>query len=401
MAELSPVRQARRAWNAFAAGALLSLGLGGCQLVPTAPAPSVAAPAAPVAQAEPEPFRPQPVQPRLPAADGTRHRIAVLVPTSGANAGVGQSIANAANLALLDTGGERIRITIYDTAKGAAGAAAQALADGNQLFLGPLLAEDVRAVAPVARNAGVPVVAFSNDISVAASGVYLMGFTPGQSIARVVDYARSKGARRFAALVPEGIYGRRASQAMIQSVQGGGGTLVGTLPIGHGSVALKSAATRLASLGNYDAVLIADSGRTAASLAPLLRGTSARILGTELWSAEGGLGATPALRGAWYAAPSDAMFDQLQTRYRARFPGNPYRLATLGYDAVLMTLRIARDWQPGRPFPEGELRNPRGFPGLDGPFRFDSQGIAERALEIREVTVNGTIVVSPAPRGFP
>ena len=78
----------------------------------------------------------------------------MLVPLSGANAGVGQSIANAANLALLDTGGERIRITVYDTARGAAAAANEALAEGNGLFLGPLLAEDVEAVAPIARRAG-------------------------------------------------------------------------------------------------------------------------------------------------------------------------------------------------------------------------------------------------------
>jgi hypothetical protein len=146
-------------------------------------------------------------------------------------------------------------------------------------------------------------------------------------------------------------------------------------------------------------VLIADSGRTAAQIAPLLSG-DARILGTELWAAEDDLGATAALRGAWFAAPSDTMFNQLRTRYRPRYGANPYRLASLGYDAVLMTLRIARDWRPGTPFPEGELRDPRGFPGLDGPFRFGLDGVAERALEVREVTATGSVVVSPAPRGF-
>jgi ABC-type branched-subunit amino acid transport system substrate-binding protein len=379
------------------------LSLGGCQLVPVAPVAS--APPAPVVvpQSQPEPAKPQvalPPQPTTPAPS-VPHRIAVLVPTTGPNAGVGQSIANAANLALLDTGGgDRIAITVYDTARGAAGAAAKALADGNRLFLGPLLAEDVRAVSPAAARAGVPVVAFSNDTNVAASGVYLMGFTPGQSVARVVDHARSAGAVRFAGLVPEGIYGRRASEALIGSVRRGGGMLVGNALIGRGAVGLKSSATRLGSFGAYDAVLIADSGRVAAQLAPLLRGGDARILGTELWAAEDGLGATPALRGAWFAAPSDQMFNQLRTRYRARFGANPYRLASLGYDAVLMTLRIARDWRSGTPFPEGELRHPQGFPGLDGAFRFGADGVAERALEVREVTAGGTIVVSPAPRGF-
>jgi hypothetical protein len=199
--------------------------------------------------------------------------------------------------------------------------------------------------------------------------------------------------------VPEGIYGRRASEAMIQSVRGGGGALLGTVPIGRGAIAMKSAATRIGSFGGLDAVLIADSGRTAAQIAPLLSG-DVRLLGTELWAAENDLGATPSLRGAWFAAPSDTMFDQLRTRYRPRYGANPYRLASLGYDAVLMTLRIARDWRPGTQFPEGELRDPRGFPGLDGPFRFAADGVAERALEVREVTAAGSVVVSPAPRGF-
>jgi ABC-type branched-subunit amino acid transport system substrate-binding protein len=400
MAELSPGPQARRALFGLIGGGAMMLGLGGCQFVPTAPVASAPSPETQTAEAQPERARarPQPLPP-APLPAGTPHRIAVLVPITGPNAGVGQSIANAANLALLDTGGERIRISVYDTARGAGAAAAQAIAEGNRLFLGPLLAEDVRAVAPAARRAGVPVVAFSNDISVAASGVYLMGFTPGQSVARVVNHARGQGAASFAAVVPEGIYGRRASEAMIQSVRGGGGALLGTVPIGRGAIAMKSAATRIGSFGGLDAVLIADSGRTAAQIAPLLSG-DVRLLGTELWAAEDDLGATPSLRGAWFAAPSDTMFDQLRTRYRPRYGANPYRLASLGYDAVLMTLRIARDWRPGTQFPEGELRDPRGFPGLDGPFRFAADGVAERALEVREVTAAGSVVVSPAPRGF-
>ncbi len=94
------------------------------------------------------------------------------------------------------------------------------------------------------------------------------------------------------------------------------------------------------------------------------------------------------------------MFNQLRTRYRARYGVNPYRLASLGYDAVLLTVRIAKNWRLGRAFPERELRDPTGFAGVDGPFRFTSSGIADRSLEVREVTAAGSIVVSPAPRSF-
>ncbi len=399
MAEQSPGSQARRNVLGLAASALLAMSLAGCQLVPK-PRPDLP-PEEPPEEVE-QPREEEPAL-RLPPEE-TRNRVAVLVPTSGANAGVGQSIANAANLALLDAGGERIRITVYDTARGGAVAAAnQALAEGNGLFLGPLLAEDVRAVAPVARRADVPVISFSNDTSVAGSGVYLMGFTPGQSIARVVGHARSVGLDRFGALAPANVYGRRASDAMVGAVEDQGGRLVAMQSFDGGPAAVRTAVSRLYAQGEYDAVLIADGGRGAATAAPLLKsGPNARVrlLGTELWATETGLGRTAALRGAWYASVGDSMFNQLRTRYRARYGANPYRLASLGYDAVLLTVRIAKNWRLGRPFPERELRDPTGFSGVDGPFRFTSSGIAERSLEVREVTATGTIVVSPAPRSF-
>jgi ABC-type branched-subunit amino acid transport system substrate-binding protein len=398
MAEQSMGPQARRAFLGLGASALLALSLSACQLVPS-PSP----------QGPPEPVRPEPEKPPepettpgLPDAE-QRHRVAVLVPLTGANSGVGQSIANAANLALLDSGGDRIRITVYDTAKGAQAAANQALADGNRLFLGPLLAEDVRAVAPIAGRADVPVVAFSNDASVAGDGVYLMGFTPAQSISRVVRYARTQGLERFAGLTPEGVYGRRAGQAMIDAVNRGGGRLIGMQVFDRGVAGLRSAIVKLNAQGSWDAVLIADSGRIAAEAAPALRNgpsATARIMGTELWSTEPDLGRTAGLRGAWYASPSDTMFNQLRTRYRARYGSNPYRLASLGYDAVLLAVRVGNGWRFGRPFPEGELRDRTGFTGVDGAFRFGASGVAERALEVREVTASGVNVVSPAAREF-
>jgi branched-chain amino acid transport system substrate-binding protein len=135
----------------------------------------------------------QPTGPSTLPTDQQRHRVALLVPLTGPNAGVGESIANAATMAVLDTGGQTLRVTTYDTATGPAAAAQAALADGAKLILGPLLAEDVRAVAPVARAARVPLVSFSNDVSVAGQGTYLMGFVPTQAIERIVAHAKAKG----------------------------------------------------------------------------------------------------------------------------------------------------------------------------------------------------------------
>ena len=106
------------------------------------------------------------------------------------------------------------------------------------------------------------------------------------------------------------------------------------------------------------------------------------------------------MRGAWFAASPEAMFDQLRTRYRARYGKIPYRLGSLGYDAVLLAVRSADAWRLGRRFPARTLRAEDGFTGVDGAFRFGRGGIAERGLQVEEVTASGTNVLSPAPTGF-
>jgi ABC-type branched-subunit amino acid transport system substrate-binding protein len=360
--------------------------LAACKTVPSGPS-------------QPPPPRDRPTS-SLPT-DTLRHRIALIVPLSGPNGGIGQSIANAATMAVLDTNAENLRITTYDSAAGVSAAAQRAIADGNKLILGPLMGEDTPVVASVARPARVPVISFSNDTTVAGRDVYIMGNVPEQSIVRTIRYARSKGASRFAALIPSGEYGERVSGAVLDAVRGSGATMVAMENYDRSNAAVAAAVRRLNTRGPFDAVLIADGGRIALHAAPLLkpRGAGPRLLGTELWSGEAALATTPALRGAWFSAVSDGRYRQFADSYRSRFGAPPYRLATLGYDAVLLTLRIARDWRPGTTLPVAKLSDRGGFLGLDGAFRFD-RGVIERAFEVREVRAGGVTVVSPAPSKF-
>ncbi|WP_416463349.1 penicillin-binding protein activator [Sphingomonas sp. VDB2] len=382
----------RGARCAFMGAALF---LAACQsIVPKGPAPTT--PTRPT-----QPTGPEVVQ-GLPT-DATRHRVALLVPMSGPNAGVGQSIANATTLALMDTRTDKVRITTYDTALGAAAAVTKALADGNRLILGPLLAEDARVIGPIAARANVPVISFSNDASIAGSGVYVLGYNTAQSIDRVVDFAKGKGLSRFGALVPRGTYGERAGNALLRAVEQAGGTVVSMQTFDRTPASITAAVRKLQASSSYDALLIADSGRVALQVAPIVRkngGATARLLGTELWNTEGTLAASPVLRGAWFASVSDTLYRQLATKYRARYGASPFRLSSLGYDSVLLTVRIAQDWKPGSPFPAARLRDAGGFSGIDGAFRFNRAGVAERALEVSEVGAGAITVADPAPRGF-
>jgi ABC-type branched-subunit amino acid transport system substrate-binding protein len=374
----------RRRFIALATVALLA----GCKVIPQGPS------------APPPPPQKGPTT-GLPTDTG-RHRVALLVPLNGANGAVGQSIANAATMALLDTNAQNLRITTYDTSAGAARAAAQAIADGNRLILGPLTSDNIPAVAAAAHPAHVPVVSFSNDEGAARSDVFVMGVMPGASIARTVSYAKAHGVNRYAALIPAGEYGERAAAALFSSVRAAGGSVVATENYQRSNASVVSAARKLRAKGGFDSVLIADGGRIAAQAAGPLKpsGATTRLLGTELWSGESLVATTPALRGAWFSTVSDSRFRQFSASYKTRFGALPYRIATLGYDAVLLTLRIARDWSPGSRFPLTRMLDPAGFIGLDGAFRFRSDGVVERALEVREVGPGGVTVVSPAPARF-
>jgi ABC-type branched-subunit amino acid transport system substrate-binding protein len=378
-------------WKRLLGAAGLSMALAACQVVPHGPPVVV-----------PPPTRPTPPPSSLPQ-DLNRHRVALLVPLTGPNAAVGRSLENAATMALLDTNAANLRITTYDTGTGAGSAAARAIADGNKLILGPLLGDDVAAVAARARPANVPLISFSNDRTVAGRGVFLMGVEPEQSIGRTVAFAAAHGSKRFAAIVPEGEYGDRAAKALGNRVAANGGVLVDVEKYPRGASTIVGAANRLKAKGGYDTVLIADGSRLSAIGAAQLKkaGTALpRLLGTELWSGEEDVARATALRGAWFAAVSDGRWGRFASSYKSRYGAQPYRVATLGYDAVLLTLRVARDWTPGRSFPTSELSDPTGFLGVDGAFRFNADGLAQRAMEVRQVGAGTVTVVSPAPTDF-
>ena len=373
-----------------AAAGLAAL-LGACSIIPKG-----AERPGPVATPTPEPS-----ETALPA-DGDRHRVALLVPMSGSNGNVGQSIANATTMALLDTNAGNLRITTYDTAQGPEAAARRAVQEGNRLILGPLLGSNIPSVLAVARNADVPVISFSNDTKAAGPGVFIMGHIPEQSIMRTVEYVRGRGAQNFGILSPDGDYGERAEDAMRRAVAAYGGKVAWTERYSRGNTSIVSAAERLKQHGGYDTVLIADGARLSILAAGALRSGAAkpRVFGTELWSGESAITRAAAMNGALFSAVSDNRYKRFVDSYETRFGGQPYRIATLGYDAVLLTLRVARDWKVGRAFPVAELRSSDGFLGLDGAFRFNRAGVVDRAMEVREVRSGSVVVVDAAPQGF-
>jgi ABC-type branched-subunit amino acid transport system substrate-binding protein len=123
-----------------------------------------------------------------------------------------------------------------------------------------------------------------------------------------------------------------------------------------------------------------------------------QLLGTGLWD-DSRIASDPSLQGGWYAAPDSAGFRNFSTRYRNRYRQEPVRTATLAYDAVALIAALVKT-QGSQRFAEPVLTNPSGFAGIDGLFRFRSDGTNQRGLAVLKVAPGGGQVINPPPRAF-
>lgn len=377
-------------------------------------------------------------------------RAALLLPLSGKLSGLGTSMLRASQMALFEVAEPGFEVAHYDThgtPEGAQRAARLALVEGAAVLLGPLLANSVRAVQPLATQAAVPVVAFSNDSRIAGGDVQIMGFVPENEVQRMIGFAAGNGATLFGVLAPKDAYGEAVVASAKAAVAARGlkiaaiqlydpdtkdfPAVLRKLTATSGRVAPKSAPVPAAGAGSplpgsapglapglapasptpgpvaapppFNALLIADGGARLRAIAQALpaHGLSAatvQLLGTGAWD-EADLGSVEGLVGGWFAAPAPNFRAAFEERYKSLYGEAPARLATLAYDATAVAALAARARAGGTAIAD-TLADPNGFLGRDGLFRFSPTGVSERRLAVLAVEKGGVRVVSPASLSF-
>jgi branched-chain amino acid transport system substrate-binding protein len=388
-----------------------ALVIAACTPPPAPPAPRVVAPPPPAPVAGNPLDRDLPSYLRLPgmAPDQVPVRVGIILPfssTSPATRALAASMLKAAELAMFDSGNRNILLMTADDGSGGSAAikaAQQLLSQGAEVIVGPLFGASVQAVAPIARDRAVPVLAFSTEKDVAGNGAYLLSFLPQNEVRRVVGFAAANGHHQFAALLPQTAYGEVAGSAFNNAVAASHGNVVDVehFSANAGDVAAPSDAVVKS---GADAVLIAQGGVMLRAIAPTLsfHGASrdkVKLLGTGLWTDDPSLEREASLEGSWYAAPAPNADEQFVTKYRATYGTAPASLASLAYDAVSLVALLAQG-VPYHRFTQAALMDPNGFAGVNGIFRFNPDGTSERGLAVMEITPAGPVVVSPAPTTF-
>jgi ABC-type branched-subunit amino acid transport system substrate-binding protein len=362
------------------------------------------------------------------APAGGGRTVAILLPLTGSLSDRGQPMLQAAQLALAAPGSPMLIVRdTGSTPDGAATAARAAIAGGAAMILGPLTSAETAAVAPLARAAGVPVLAFTNDPAQAQPGVWVLGITPVQQVHRLVAAAQAQGKTSFAGLLPDSDFGRAMGNALLQAA--GGATIryygagmaavnVATRDISgyaarrgpidaqiRAARALDNAegrkqAQELSKQGvappPFDTLLLADTGTPLTEIASLLPyydvyAGQVRILGPAQWGlANSGSGQFP---GAWYAAPDPSARAPFDQAFTAKYGNSAPPLADLAYDAA----SIARTLDTRQGVSVAALTQPQGFAGCDGLLVLMPDGHVRRGLAIFEIQRGGPQMIEPAP----
>jgi ABC-type branched-subunit amino acid transport system substrate-binding protein len=345
-------------------------------------------------------------------------KVALLLPLSGDSKELGQAMLDAATLALYDKyvmlPPEHITAQIVlipkDTGSSpsnAATVAQQAIDQGAQLIIGPLYSSAVQAAAPIARKAGVPMIALSNNRVIAGNGVYAFGFIPEQQVVRVAEYAALQNISAVASLAPNDPYGQTVTETLTKTLRDRAVRVEPVETYARSATNLEAAATRLRQgydANPFQALFIAEGGEQMGSIVTQLtaRGLDKKnlhFIGTGLWDDPETM-RIPLLKGAWYASGPTEFYGTFERRFVSTYGYTPKRVASLAYDAVSLAATLTLQ-KGGANFDAETLTNPQGFVGpSNGLYRLKKDGTAEHALAIMEITGGAPKILEAAPRKF-
>lgn len=343
-------------------------------------------------------------------------KIALLLPLGGMGetAAIGKSMKQGAEMALFELNDPNVQLITKDdggTAAGARAAAADAIKEGAEIIVGPLMSQAVTGVAPVARQANVPVLAFSNNTQVAGNGIYLASFLAEQEADRIISFAATQGKRRFAALIPDDAYGAVVEAAFRDAVRRNGGTVAvverypltanGMLAPAKRVVEAIKSAHALAT--PVDALFLPGGQEALPQIGPVIAYSGldtgrVKLLGTSAWDYPS-ISREAALIGGWYPSTDPMAWRSFSERFAKTFGTAPPRIASVSYDAVSLAIGLSTN-APGARFTQANLTRPSGFSGVDGIVRFTADGRSERGLAVLEVQKFGSTVIDQAPGSF-
>ena len=339
--------------------------------------------------------------------------VALLIPRGGSAADnlLAQNLENAARLAIRDLDGVKIDLRVYGTAGNAAmaaTAATQAVADGAKIILGPVYGEAANAAGNAAAAAGVNVLSFSNNTTIAGGNVFVLGPTFDNTAARLVGYAKRAGKDRIVVVYANDIGGQLGRNAIQQAISANGATMAGSVDYALSQTAVQAAVPRVKALmdstGANALFLTASSSTALPLLAEMLpaagvRNSTSQFIGLTRWDIPAQTLALPGIQGGWFALPDPGASAAFAARYSAAYGERPLDIAGLAFDGIAAVGSLVKSGRANA-LTGTALTQGAGFRGATGIFRLRSDGTNQRGLAVATIRNNQVVLLEAAPQAF-
>ncbi len=340
--------------------------------------------------------------------------VAMLLPGGGGDEDrntLARNLENAARMARADLQGVELDLRFYQTggnAQRAAALTAEAINDGARIILGPLFADEARAVGPVAAQAQINVLSFSNNPDVGGGNVFLLGPMFENTATRLLSFAAGRDKGRVMIISERNEAGEVAQRAMQRAADRTAARIVASQSYDFSQDGIVQALPRIASSARSSGAdtlfMTASSAGALPLLAELLPQNDLspdtfQYMGLTRWDIPPATLQISGLEGGWFAMPDPGLNRRFERRYSDAHGSTPNAVAALGYDAVAAVGALVRRGGSA-PFSTASITQGSGFAGVTGVFRFRSDGSNERGLAVATIRDEQVSVLSPAPRSF-
>ncbi|MGB5863948.1 MAG: penicillin-binding protein activator [Sulfitobacter sp.] len=339
--------------------------------------------------------------------------VALLIPRGGTAADnlLAQNLENAARLAMQNLDGVQIDLRVYGTAgraSTAGTAAAQAVADGAKIILGPVYGEAANAAGVAAAPAGVNVLSFSNNTTIAGGNVFVLGPTFDNTANRLVNYAKRAGKDKIVIAHADDIGGQLGRNAIRRAIAANGATLAGDVEYALSQEAVRASVPRIKAAmetsGANALFLTANSSTALPLLAELLpsagvRNSTSQFIGLTRWDIPAQTLALPGVQGGWFALPDPGSSAAFASRYTAAYGERPLDIAGLAFDGIAAVGSLVKSGKRNA-LTGNALTQGAGFRGANGIFRLRSDGTNERGLAVATIRNNQVVLLENAPKAF-
>jgi ABC-type branched-subunit amino acid transport system substrate-binding protein len=339
--------------------------------------------------------------------------VALLVPRGGSASDdlLAKNLENAARLAIRDLGGVKIDLRVYGTAgkaDKAATAAAQAVADGAKIIIGPVYGEAANAAGVAVAASGVNVLSFSNNTTIAGGNVFVLGPTFENTADRLVSYAKRAGKDKIVILHANDIGGQLGRNAIQQAISAQGATLSGSVEYALSQESVRAAVPKvkaaMQSTGATALFMTANSSTALPLLAEMLPAAgitnqTSQYIGLTRWDIPAQTLALSGIQGGWFALPDPGASAAFVARYSAAYGERPLDIAGLAFDGIAAIGSLVKNGNKNA-LSTASLTQGAGFKGANGIFRLRADGTNQRGLAVATIRNNQVVLLEPAPQAF-